>query len=104
MSPLTNLAHLVPRGNDALKSNPPTGADAHITTHGSDWLWAVFAVFALVDIILFAWCLKKKPGTRFMTQLGIVSYTACQLVTDCRSSSPSAHGTTLPRRPTSAGR
>lgn len=33
----------------ALGSNPPN-APIDITTHGSDWLWAVFALFALADL------------------------------------------------------
>ncbi|EJS44515.1 hsp30p [Saccharomyces arboricola H-6] len=34
--------------NEALGLNPPHGLDMHITKRGSDWLWAVFAVFAFV--------------------------------------------------------
>jgi len=32
-------ALLIARTNDALKINPPTGLNFHISTHGSDWLW-----------------------------------------------------------------
>ncbi|CAI1876044.1 hypothetical protein SEUBUCD646_0C00930 [Saccharomyces eubayanus] len=34
--------------NEALGLNPPHGLDMHITKRGSDWLWAVFALFALI--------------------------------------------------------
>jgi bacteriorhodopsin len=42
---------LLIRDNDALNVNPPAG-DQYLTTHGSDWLWAVTAVFI---ISLLAW-------------------------------------------------
>ena len=32
--------------NDALRVNPPQG-DQYLSDGGSDWLWAVFTVFAL---------------------------------------------------------
>lgn len=40
------------RSNDALSANPnvfmyPTSSDINITTHGSDWYWAVTAVMAV---------------------------------------------------------
>lgn len=38
--------YLVSRTNQALDINPPAG-DEHLTTAGSDWLWAVTAVFVL---------------------------------------------------------
>lgn len=37
---------LFQRGNDALNINPPVGSEV-LSVHGSDWLWAVTAVFAL---------------------------------------------------------
>ncbi len=43
-------------GNNALQANPdifnyPTTTDINITTHGSDWYWAVTAVMALSTIV-----------------------------------------------------
>lgn len=41
-------------GNEALNNNPPN-AVFHITTNGSDWLWAAFCIFAaslLVMVVL----------------------------------------------------
>jgi bacteriorhodopsin len=43
---------LLPRGNDALKVNPVMGVDEALAVHGSDWLWAVTAVFCLALVRL----------------------------------------------------
>ncbi|TVY83877.1 Protein FDD123 [Lachnellula suecica] len=43
----------LPRANDALKVNPPTSVDIALSDHGSDWLWAVTAIY----IISFFICL-----------------------------------------------
>ncbi|KAF3766242.1 family A G protein-coupled receptor-like protein [Cryphonectria parasitica EP155] len=40
------------RVNDALNHNPPSGSE-HLNVHGSDWLWAVTAVFALQFVVFF---------------------------------------------------
>jgi bacteriorhodopsin len=45
-------ALLYARHNDALNVNPP-GGQAHLTVHGSDWLWAVAAVFILIFLLLW---------------------------------------------------
>ncbi|KIW86771.1 uncharacterized protein Z519_12557 [Cladophialophora bantiana CBS 173.52] len=42
---------LFPRGNDALKVNPSTGADLALSEHGSDWLWAVTAAYILSFLV-----------------------------------------------------
>lgn len=53
--------HLVfPRSNDALRNNPPAG-DAHITTHASDWLWAVFAIMLLSWLTVLVWTFTVRP-------------------------------------------
>ena len=39
---------------DSLSVNP-TVADADLTTHGSDWLWAAFAVMLASAVGVFAW-------------------------------------------------
>lgn len=82
MSPV--LLDLVPRRNSALKNNPPLGAQAHITTKASDWLWCVFAIFLFVDICLFIWCVFRRPGTRLLNQLAIVSIRNFPLFVFCR--------------------
>lgn len=52
-------------GRNAITSNPPYGVDLHLTSHGSDWLWAVFAVLV---VTLFAYGLlgvfKRKSEER----------------------------------------
>ncbi|SPO25368.1 related to YRO2 - putative plasma membrane protein, transcriptionally regulated by Haa1p [Ustilago trichophora] len=50
-------------GNEALRVNP-TVADIDITTHGSDWLWAVFSVMALSGLVTMFWSLKVSRGER----------------------------------------
>jgi bacteriorhodopsin len=39
------------RANNALNVNPTVGAGIAITTHGSDWYWAVIAIMALSTFI-----------------------------------------------------
>jgi len=53
---------LMGRDNDALRTNPPN-ANKHLTTHGSNWLWAVTAVFALTFLSWLIWSfILKGPG------------------------------------------
>jgi len=49
---------LVMRGNDVLNVNLPSGAE-QLTKNGSNWLWAVTAVF-VVSFLAF-WALSFKP-------------------------------------------
>ena len=61
MAPTVQM--LQERANDAIKLNPPAGhPDIAITTHGSDWLWAVTAV-DFVAILAFLVLLYLKPRT-----------------------------------------
>jgi bacteriorhodopsin len=55
-------------GNHALDVNPPT-ANIHINTHGSDWLWALFAIFALYTLLLLFHSLRTSPTSRFFHHL-----------------------------------
>lgn len=50
-------------GNEALRVNP-TVADIDITTHGSDFLWAVFSVMAATGLGTMIWSLKLSRGER----------------------------------------
>jgi bacteriorhodopsin len=68
--------------NDALAINQP---DANITINenGSDWLWAAFAVFLLVDLIIIGWTWSLRKGRRvfhhlaiFMLTIGAIAYFA----------------------------
>jgi bacteriorhodopsin len=53
------MATIFERANDALKVNPPFGTSQTLTTKGSNWLWAVTAVFLL--LFLAVWALALKP-------------------------------------------
>ncbi|KAI9060367.1 heat shock protein 30 [Trametes sanguinea] len=61
-------------GNDALNSNPPN-ATYNLSTHGSDWLWAVFSIFGLSLLIVAAWTFTRPRGTRLFHQIAIVVLT-----------------------------
>lgn len=41
---------LLSRGNDALNVNPPTGVAEALSQHGSDWLWAVTAIYIVAFV------------------------------------------------------
>jgi len=43
---------ILPRSNHALDTNPPQG-EIHLSTHGSDWLYAVTAVFIITFLVFF---------------------------------------------------
>jgi len=43
------MAILVTRVNDALNINPPAG-DQALSTNGSNWLWAVTAIYAVTFV------------------------------------------------------
>jgi bacteriorhodopsin len=50
------MSNIEKRGNDALNANPnvfqyPQTSDINITTHGSDWYWAVTGVMALSTLV-----------------------------------------------------
>jgi bacteriorhodopsin len=36
---------LIGRANDVFQVNPVTGVDDALSVHGSDWLWAVTAIY-----------------------------------------------------------
>lgn len=54
--------------NDALDSNPPN-ADYHLSNHGSDWLWAVFALFGLSLLAVIGWTLAVSPSLALLARL-----------------------------------
>ncbi|EIM87465.1 family A G protein-coupled receptor-like protein [Stereum hirsutum FP-91666 SS1] len=65
------------RANHALDSNPPD-ADLHITTHGSDWLWAVFSVMLLADLLVLFSSLRR-PKAFILHQLAIIILTTSSI-------------------------
>ncbi|GJE86925.1 family A G protein-coupled receptor-like protein [Phanerochaete sordida] len=61
-------------GNHALDLNPPN-ADYHLSTHGSDWLWAAFSVFALSLLVMIGFDFMRPRGTRLFHQLAVIILT-----------------------------
>lgn len=62
------LVSLFKRANNALDKNP-TVANIDITTHASDWLWAVFCIMMLSAIVLFALGFRRPVGQRAFHEL-----------------------------------
>lgn len=54
---------LVGRDNDALYVHPPQGAH-HLTTNGSNWLWAVTALMLLAYLVFFVLSMRPRHGER----------------------------------------
>jgi len=65
--------------NTALTSNPPNGSAEHITTHGSDWLWAVFAVMLISDLIILVWHFMIPRGQRIFHQIAVILLTTAAI-------------------------
>ncbi|KAI4862932.1 family A G protein-coupled receptor-like protein [Hypoxylon rubiginosum] len=59
--------YILPR-NQALDVNPPAG-DEELSTHGSDWLWAVFGLYMLFFFIFFATSFIAKSGEKIFHYL-----------------------------------
>ncbi|KIK94791.1 hypothetical protein PAXRUDRAFT_426369 [Paxillus rubicundulus Ve08.2h10] len=66
------------RRNDALQANPPSG-DAHITTHASNWLWAVFSVMLLSLLISVFWTALRRNRNRTFHQIPIIVLTVASI-------------------------
>ncbi|KAH7883366.1 hypothetical protein F5I97DRAFT_1930922 [Phlebopus sp. FC_14] len=64
--------------NDALDINPPAGT-RHITTHASDWLWAVFAVMLFSLLLSVLWAGLKRHRNRALHQIPIVVLSVASL-------------------------
>ncbi|KAI0336460.1 heat shock protein 30 [Cubamyces sp. BRFM 1775] len=62
----------------SLDQNPPN-ADRHITPGGSDWLWAVFAIMALSDLMMIFWTFSRPRGTRLFHQIAVVVLTTATI-------------------------
>jgi bacteriorhodopsin len=54
---------LIARANEALTVNPPEG-DSVFTVNGSDWLWAVTAIYCFSFVVFFALSFKPFSGER----------------------------------------
>ncbi|RPD66065.1 family A G protein-coupled receptor-like protein [Lentinus tigrinus ALCF2SS1-7] len=62
----------------SLDTNPPN-ADRHITPGGSDWLWAVFAIMLLSDLIMIFWTFSRPRGTRLFHQIAVIVLTTATI-------------------------
>ncbi|KAJ8128027.1 hypothetical protein O1611_g5607 [Lasiodiplodia mahajangana] len=52
------------RGNDALNINPPTGASDALSVAGSDWLWAVTAIYLVAFFGVLVTCFTSRESDR----------------------------------------
>ncbi|TKA53312.1 hypothetical protein B0A53_04330 [Rhodotorula sp. CCFEE 5036] len=66
---MESVTNFLVKRNNALELNPPN-ANYNLTTHGSDWLWAVFSVMALSAIVLLVLGHTTRPvGERAFHEL-----------------------------------
>ena len=72
------------RSNDALNINPPTGDTHALVTHGSDWLWAVDAVYCFSFLTVVGLAYFARSGEKIFHYLftislfvGSITYFAC---------------------------
>lgn len=66
---MESVTNFLVKRNNALELNPPN-ANYNLTTHGSDWLWAVFCVMALSAIVLLVLGHTTRPvGERAFHEL-----------------------------------
>jgi len=68
--PDIDIAALLARGNNALTTNPPV-ANNNITTHGSDWLWAVTALMGFLLLCTIAWTFMTAAPRRIFHYIAI---------------------------------
>jgi len=57
-------------GNQAVNINPPN-ANEHLSTHGSDWLWAAFSFMALCLLTALTVTFRRPRGTRLFHQIAV---------------------------------
>ncbi|KAI2631955.1 family A G protein-coupled receptor-like protein [Hypoxylon sp. NC1633] len=76
------MAVLFRRANDALSINPPSG-DEELSVNGSDWLWAVTAIYVVSFIAFYATSFVARSGEKIFHYLftiallvGSISYFA----------------------------
>lgn len=61
------------RTNDAVKDNPPTGTVDALTTSGSDWLWAVTAVYLCLLLLVVVVSYFARAGEKIFHYLFTIS-------------------------------
>jgi bacteriorhodopsin len=62
---------LIPR-NDALRTHPPAG-DQQLSVNGSDWLFAVTAIFGFSLLAFYALKFRARAGERFFHYLFVIA-------------------------------
>ncbi|KAI0059994.1 family A G protein-coupled receptor-like protein [Artomyces pyxidatus] len=65
------MPSIIFRDDTAMQDNPPT-AVLHQSVHGEDWLWAVFAVMLLSNLLGIFWSSFKHPKNALFHQLGVI--------------------------------
>lgn len=63
---------IIPRSNHALLVNPPSATN-HLTTNGSNWLWAVTAVYVISLLSFKALTFTTRNGERIFHYLFILA-------------------------------
>lgn len=80
------MPSVVQKANEAVSINSPLGVDIHLTSHGSDWLWAAFSVFAVVAVAhtgLFLFKGRKSVAhIAALSSSAILAYTYFTLASD----------------------
>ncbi|PYH93869.1 family A G protein-coupled receptor-like protein, partial [Aspergillus ellipticus CBS 707.79] len=73
--PTTHLTtmDILSRANDALSTNPPTVVIETLSHHGSDFLWAVTAIYILAFLILLTLCFTAPETNRVFHYLYTIS-------------------------------
>jgi len=66
------MMDLITRHNGALNTNPPVG-NRHLSVAGSDWLWAVCAVYSFSLIVIIGLTFVAKGGERIFHYLFTIS-------------------------------
>lgn len=59
---------ILSRANDALGINPPAGNES-LSVHGSDWLWAVTAIYAFSFVAFFGLSFVARSGEKIFHYL-----------------------------------
>ena len=62
----------IARSNNALNINPPVG-NRHLSVGGSDWLWAVCAIYTFSFLIVVGLTFFAKQGERIFHYLFTIS-------------------------------
>lgn len=71
---------LAPRGgNNALQQNPPNGVSEHITTHGSDFYYAICAAMGASALIVFGLMTRRPQNERVFHYLSIALLTTAAI-------------------------